>query len=151
VARAINLRLADLLSTLASELVDALGAQACAVSRVLGDVLILVAEHAPPGTTLQLGQGYLVSDFPQTGDVLDTGTPRALSLNDPDVDGAEASVLNDLGFGALLMLRLELNGAVWGLVEVYREADRPFSADEVRRACDVLSSRSQSVERLQPG
>jgi transcriptional regulator with GAF, ATPase, and Fis domain len=140
VARAINLRLADLLTSLAGELVDALGAQACAVSRVLGDVLILVAEHAPPGTTLQLGQGYLVSDFPQTGEVLDTGTPRTLTLNDPDVDAAEASVLNDLGFGALLMMRLELNGSTWGLVEVYREAERPFSADEVRRAEELLNA-----------
>jgi hypothetical protein len=104
---------------------------------VIGDVLILVAERAPEGVTLQSGQGYLVPDYPQTQEVLATGRPRALTLDDGDVDEAEASVLRAYGFGALLMLRLDVNGGTWGLVELYRVARTPFTAEEVERATEL--------------
>ena len=41
--------------------VEAAGADAGTLSQLLGDVLILVEEQAPPGRTLQSGHGYLVS------------------------------------------------------------------------------------------
>jgi GAF domain-containing protein len=130
----LNLRLLDVLSSMADQLVTGLDADACAISRVIGDVLILLAERAPEGTTLQSGQGYLVPDFPQTAEVLRTKVPRALTLDDGDVDRSEAGLLEELGFGALLMLPLELNGTVWGLVEVYRIARRSFSDADVAKA-----------------
>jgi GAF domain-containing protein len=134
---AANLRLLDVLTALADTLVADLGADACSISRVIGDVLILVAEHVHDGTTLQQGQGYLVPDYPQTADVLATRTARALTLDDPDVDAGEAAILRELGFSALLMLPLELNGGTWGLVEVYRRDVRPFTRDEIRRAVEL--------------
>ena len=91
-----NLRLRELLAATADELVAALQADACAVSRVIGDVLILVTERAPDGTTLQMGQGYLVPDYPLTQEVLSSGRPRALTRTDDDVDPAEATVLREL-------------------------------------------------------
>lgn len=130
----LNLRLLDTLSNMADALLSDLDADACAISRVIGDVLILVAERVPHGGTLQQGQGYLVPDFPQTEEVLRTREPRALTLDDPDVDEAEAALLRELGFGSLLMVPLELNGRVWGLVEVYRIARRAFAELDVRRA-----------------
>jgi len=133
----LNLRLLDVLTSLADELVAQLHADACSISRVIGDVLIMVAEHVHDGTTLQLGQGYLVPDYPQTAEVLATGAPRALTLDDVDVDPGEAAILRDLGFGALVMVPLELNGEPWGLVEVYRRGTRPFTRDEVRRALEL--------------
>ena len=72
---ATKLRLLDVLSGTAHELVDALDAQACGISRVIGDMLILVVEYADDGRTIQLGQGYLVSDYP--GD--DAGARRRAS------------------------------------------------------------------------
>jgi GAF domain-containing protein len=95
------------------------------------------AERVHDGTTLQLGQGYLVSDYPQTAEVLATGTPRALTVEDPDVDFAEAAILNDLGYRSLLMVPLEINGTPWGLVEAYRRETRPFESDEVQRAVEI--------------
>ena len=77
-----NLRLFDLLAATAQELLDGVPADACSVSRVIGDVLILVTERAPEGRTLQLGQGYLVPDYPMTQTVLSLGTPYALTLSD---------------------------------------------------------------------
>jgi GAF domain-containing protein len=122
---------------MADDLVSRLDADACAISRVIGDVLIIVAERIPDGETLQQGQGYLVPDFPQTAEVLDSRKPRALTLDDADLDPAEAVVLRDYGFGALLMLPLELDGKAWGLVEVYRKERRAFNDAEIRLANEL--------------
>lgn len=132
-----NLRLLDALSNLADNLVEEIDGDACALSRVIGEVLILVTERVPDGGTLQQGQGYLVSDYPQTEEVLLTREPRALTLDDPNVDEAEARLLRELGFGALLMTPLELNGELWGLVEVYRVARRPYTEAQIRRALEL--------------
>lgn len=131
-----NLR--DVLSAMADDLIERLGADACAISRVIGDVLILVAERVPDGTTLLRGQGYLVPDYPQTAEVLETRKPRTLTLADPDLDPAEASVLRVHGFGSLVMLPLLIQDNVWGLVEAYRhDTQRPFTDAEVRTAAEI--------------
>src|SRR3954447_2623450 len=77
------------------------------------------SERVPDERTLLHGPGYPVADYPQTAEVLETGVPRALTLMDPDVDDAEATVLREQGFGAVVMMPLDVNRAVWGLVEVY--------------------------------
>ena len=129
--------LRDVLSTMADDLIERLDADACAISRVIGDVLILVAERVPDGTTLLQGQGYLVPDYPQTAEVLQTGTPRALTLADPDLDAAEASVLHTHGFGSLVMVPLILQGEPWGLCEAYRHDVRAFTEADVRTAVEI--------------
>jgi GAF domain-containing protein len=137
VTEATNLRLHDRLAQMAEALVNELDADASAISRVIGDVLILVAECIVGGGTLQQGEGYLVPDYPQTAEVLETREPRALTLDDPDVDEAEASVLLQHGFGSLLMLPLVLHEEVWGLVEVYRVARQAFTQPEIERATQL--------------
>jgi GAF domain-containing protein len=134
VAEALNRRLLDVLNMLSVELVEAIDADACAISRTIGDVLIMVAEHVPPGRTLLHGQGYLVSDYPQTAEVLQTLEPRALTLDDDGVDEAEASVLREQGFASLLMVPLLVNGGTWGLAEIYRLDPRPFTSEEIEEA-----------------
>jgi GAF domain-containing protein len=138
-AEANNLRLIDLLVATAQELVSSLHAEACTVSRVIGDVLILVAEVAPKGRTLIMGQGYLVPDYPLTQVVLSSGHSVTLSLADDGVDPAEASVLEELGFASLLMLPLSIGGGTWGLVEVYRSEPRPFGPEEQKTAEEILA------------
>jgi len=123
----------------AQELVAKLDADACAISRVIGDVLIAVAEAVTAGQSLQSGQGYLASDFPETLAVLDSGRPRMITLADAHVDSNEARVLCELGFATLLMLRLDLSGAPWGLVEIYREDARPFGDEDVRLGTEILT------------
>jgi GAF domain-containing protein len=138
-AETFNLRLLDLLKSTATDLVDELDGQACAISRTIGDVLIMIIDLAPEGRSLQLGGGFLVSDYPLTQEVLATGRPRMLTLHDPHVDPHEATVLRELGFASLLMLPLELNGGPWGLVEVYRTEPVPFTDDDVRAAGAIVS------------
>jgi GAF domain-containing protein len=122
-------RLGDALQARAQELLDRLDADACAISRVIGDVLIVVAHVELPGVELAFGQGYLVSDYPVTKRVLETGEPAGLTVADDGVDDAEARVLRELGFGALLMLPFDLGGERWGLIEVYRREPVPFDLD----------------------
>jgi transcriptional regulator with GAF, ATPase, and Fis domain len=132
-------RLIDSLGALASTLVEALDADACGISRALGDVLLFVTEHAAPERTLLSGSGYLVSEFPLTKRVLETREPLAVCLDDTSADEAEARILLELGYASLLMLPLDLAGEPWGLVEVYREEPRPFGAVEMRAAAAVLA------------
>jgi GAF domain-containing protein len=141
-----NLRLLDLLAATAQELVTSLDADACTVSRAIGDVLILVTERAPEGKSLLLGQGYLVPDYPLTQEVLSSGRPRALTLADEDVDLAEATVLEELGFASLVMLPLAIGGVTWGLVEVYRSEPRAFDANDVRIAVEILARTSTRAD-----
>jgi GAF domain-containing protein len=135
---ATKLRLLDVLSGTARELTGALDANACGISRAVGDMLILVVEHAEDGRTIQLGQGYLVSDYPETSRVLADRTTRALTLDDPDIDEAEARVLHELGYASLLMLPLVQNDDLWGLVELYRVDTRRFTDGDAKTAQDLL-------------
>ncbi|HZT46006.1 MAG TPA: GAF domain-containing protein [Gaiellaceae bacterium] len=130
-------RLLDVLQALAADLTARLGADTCAISRAIGDVLILVAEYVPDGLMLLQGQGYLMSDYPQTAEVLQTGVPRSLTLADPDVDEAEAALLREQGYAALLMAPLRLGDDTWGLVELYRVEPRAFTAAEAGRLAEL--------------
>ncbi|MES1247712.1 MAG: GAF domain-containing protein [Actinomycetota bacterium] len=126
--------LSDALRALAHELVEKLDADAAVISRVLGDVLIIVTQTTTDASLLSLGQGFLVSDYPPTRQVVDTREPRVLTLADDDVDPAEAEVLRALGFSTLLMLPFDLHGMRWGLVEIYRAELRPFTDAEIAAA-----------------
>ncbi len=79
-------------------------------------------------------------DYPRTRDVLRDRTPYHMTLNDPDADPAEANVVRELGFGALLMLPLEVADATWGLVEVYRTEPTAFDEGELRLALELTSA-----------
>jgi hypothetical protein len=139
-----NFRLFDLLDETNRDLVGQLPATASSVSRVIGDLILLVSECAPEGRTLQMGQGYLVPDYPATKAVLTTGAPYAMTVDDADADPAEVRVLEELGFASLLLARLAIGGhASWGLVEVYRTEPIPFDARAIAVAGEILARASQ--------
>lgn len=118
------------------------------MSRVIGDVLVQVAEHAPDGRTFQLGRGFLVSQFPTTADVLRSGVPSTVSLDEPAADAAEAAVLRDLAVRAVLMLSLRDRSSAWGLVEVYRVEPPRFAPDDVDRADTVVRSAEMRLQGI---
>jgi len=128
-----DLRLGDALTQLAHELVARTGADACVLSRIVGDVLI-VTRALSAEALLDIGQGFLVSDYPATVRVLESGEPAALTLADEDVDEHEAELLRELGFASLLMLPFDVAGQPWGLAELYRREVRPFGAPEIDAA-----------------
>ena len=125
--------LPGLLHTATREFVEVMDGEACAISRVVGDVLIQVAEHARDGRTLVLGHGYLISDFPLTESALRQGEPHCVSRLDSDADPRETALLSELNLDSLLMLPLMGPAGGWGLAEIYVNGRR-FDSDDVARA-----------------
>jgi GAF domain len=125
--------LPGLLHTATREFVEVVDGEACAISRVVGDVLIQVAEHARDGRTLVLGHGYLISDFPLTESALRQDEPHCVSRLDSDADPRESALLAELNFDSLLMLPLIGPAGGWGLAEIYVNGRR-FDSDDVARA-----------------
>jgi transcriptional regulator with GAF, ATPase, and Fis domain len=132
-------RLVDVLHERARQLVAHTAADACVISRVLGDVLTIVTRVTADAAPLELGQGFLVSDYPVTEAVLRTGEPAVLTRAYDDLDAAEAQLLRDIGYATLLMLPLEVLGDRWGLIELYRRAADHFGTDEIAAAQSLAS------------
>jgi GAF domain-containing protein len=137
-----------LLATTCEELVVLLGATACAVSRVIGDLLVGLDEHTLSRRPLEYGHEYLISDYPLTQEVVESGEPRRLSRLDADADPKEADLLEKLGFDSLLMVCLPSGGQCWGLVEVYAEDARfdDGQAELARRLAGVAGERLAQLE-----
>ena len=72
-------------------LTNELEADACNLSRVVGQLLVDLCEHSRDGRRIQLGRGYLLPDFPLTQEVIEGCEPQIVSLLDADVDQSEAS------------------------------------------------------------
>ena len=136
------------LSTAAQSFVQLLDAQACTISRVIGDLLVDLIQHSSEGRAERLGHGYLISDYPLTRAAIDEREPYTVFLDDPDADEAEAALLRELGYDSLLMFAFEANGEPWGLVEVY-DKGRRFSDDDVARARGLAAEVGAALERLE--
>jgi diguanylate cyclase (GGDEF)-like protein len=121
----------DVCNRLCKSLVFAVGVTACMVSRIAGGHLVDVSRHSLREVSLGDDAAYRIADFPLTAQTLETGEPRTVSFLDADVDPAEAFVLREIGMNALLMLSLEVDGAPWGLVELYEMRLRRFDEDEI--------------------
>jgi GAF domain-containing protein len=135
-------RLLDVLTRTAFDVMAAADADACAVSRAIGDLLVLVTQAGPADRPIEFDRSFLISEYPETQRVLATGRPWSAHVGQPRVDAAEERLLVEVGFGAILMLPLVLRGESWGLVEVYREAPRPFRDADARAGELVLAALS---------
>jgi GAF domain-containing protein len=138
-----------LLDSTCRVLVEALGASACSISRVVGDLLIGLVELAPGESLLALGHEYLISDYPLTLEVVMGGEPRAVSLLESSPEPTEASLLQKLGYDSLLMLCLPANGTCWGLVELYANGDQ-FGESQAGLAREISRHAGRLLERLEP-
>ena len=139
-----------LLGSACRELVELLDATACAISRVIGDLLVGLDEHTTSGRPLAHGHEYLISDFPLTRDVVETGEPRWVSRLDEEADEHEAALLAKLGFESLLMVCLPTAATgCWGLVELYEEHGR-FDEQRARVAARFAARTGSLLELLEP-
>ena len=138
-----------LLKALCVELTRELDAGGCNLSRVIGQLLVDLAEHAPDGRQIQLGRGYLIPDYPVTAQVIETREPRAVSLLDEDPDPYEAALLEELGFDSLLMVPLVVGPLAWGLLEIYGSDGRVFTREDAARAVTISELAARVLERLQ--
>jgi diguanylate cyclase (GGDEF)-like protein len=136
------------LTRLAKASTFVVGATGCAISRVEGPRLTDVVFHALRDVDMGEQVAYLIEEFPVTAAALATGTSRALSFLDEDLDRSEAFVLRELRMNACLLVPLLVHGRAWGLVEVYDMRLRRFSRDE-RAAADFLAAQAgRRIESL---
>jgi GAF domain-containing protein len=137
------------LQTLCVELTKHVPADGCALSRVIGLLLVEIADHAGDGKRLGLGRGYLLPDYPLTQEVIERREPRTVSVEDPDADPGAVALLRELSFDLLLMVPLELDKRCWGLVEIYRSGSRSFDEREIATAREIVARASTALERVQ--
>ena len=138
-----------LLQVSARVITEATGAFACAVSRLVGELIVDMANFSRDNRRMALGYGYLLSDYPLTKDAVDSREPRMCSLLDDDCDEKEAALLRELGFESLLMAPLECRGQPWGLVEVYANG-RQFAGEDASVLTRLVERAGEQLERVEP-
>jgi GAF domain-containing protein len=136
-----------LLETVCRELVETFDARACVVSRVVGDLLVLLAQFSQ-GERTNLGHEYLISDYPLTAETIAVGEPRAVSLLDESPEPMEASLLRSLGFESLLMVCLPSGDGCWGLIEIYANG-QTFGEDQATVASSIAELAGRRLEHLE--
>jgi GAF domain-containing protein len=139
----------ELMRTAARLATEAVDASACAISRILGDVLIELAEFAGNRKTLYLGHGYLISDYPLTREAVERRETRTVHAPDPDADPREVELLDELGFTSLLMVPICRGAEVWGLAELYREGAHRFVDADAERAERLFAVVGERVTELE--
>ena len=130
------------------ELVELFDATFASVSRVIGDLLVELSGYRRGGEHRPL-ELFLVTDYPLTQEVIDGGEPRIVRRADPGADAAEVALLERLGYDSLLMLPLRSHDQSWGLVEVYSDEDRGFSAELVGAAEQIVQRVGDLVDVLE--
>jgi GAF domain-containing protein len=138
-----------LLNVTCAELAALLDASRCSVSRIIGDLLVELSDFHRSGDPPAL-ELFLVSDYPLTQEVIDSGEPRVVLRNDPSADPAETALLERLGLDSLLMLPLRSRGQNWGLVEIYAD-DRSFQPDEIELAITTVDRVGELLAALESG
>jgi diguanylate cyclase (GGDEF)-like protein len=142
-----SLDLRDVLLELLDRVARLTGATGTAVSRWdrERDVVVTLVHHSHAANSLvEEGiEGYLLSHYPATADVLLTQRPRQIRVSNPRHDPIERDMLRKLGFGSLLMLALVVRGESIGLLEIADVHDRSFSPQDVefcQAVCDVVAT-----------
>jgi len=135
------------LETACREITEALDASACLVSRVVGDLLVSLAEFSRGERAPGIGHEYLISDYPLTHEVIERGEPRVVSLRDDAPEPTEAELLEKLGFESLLMVCMHSQGTCWGLVEVYADG-KSFDDAQAAVANAIASAAGRQLERV---
>jgi transcriptional regulator with GAF, ATPase, and Fis domain len=138
----------QLLSVTARAIVERLDAQACTISRAIGDLLVDLVDYTPTGTGVQVGHGYLISDYPETRAVLERLEPQIVFARDQEADAQEVALLRELGFDSLLMLPVEVNGTAWGLVEVYDNTTDGFTDVHLAEARRIIDRAGETLAKL---
>jgi diguanylate cyclase (GGDEF)-like protein len=138
----------EVLERLCKVLTFVVGATGCLASRVEGEYLYDVARHALREVDLGDEAAYLISDFPLTAEVLQSGESRSVSFLDPEIDPAEAFVLRDLDMNCVLLLPLLVRGRPWALVELYDVRLRHFSDAERSTAEFLVRQAARRIETI---
>ncbi len=124
----------EMLASLARNLTEILGADACMVSTfdpARGVVRNSAGYARPPFGWAQTPSEHRIADYPRTEQVLTDGAPYTCMLG-ADADSHEARWLVELGYRSLLMLQLPVESKPFALIEVYDKSARRYADSEIR-------------------
>jgi len=141
----------DVLDRAGKALVFVVGAAGAAFSRVDGDHLVEVMRQTLRNVDLGEEAAYLISDFPLTQLVLETGEVRGVSFLDDDIDRAEAFLLRKLEMNCVLLVPVTAFGTAWGLIELYDVRLRRFTPAECAAAEFLVGQAARRIETLADG
>jgi len=140
-----SLDLEQVLELIAEEMLNAVGADGCTLSRWDRDQDAIVtwierrrvsAEWADePETT------YPLHHFPLTQSVLETRQPQVIRISDPNASPEEVTLMKRQETETVLMLPLAYGDHTVGLVELDNEQDRQFTPEEIR-LCQLLADQA---------
>ncbi len=141
-----TLDLEEVLALIAEQMVKAIGADSCVLSRWdhHADAVVTWIEwrHDHDSQPDIPGSTYPLDEFGATRSVLETGEPVIVRVNDPNADPREKALLERLGEKSLLMLPLSAGPRVIGLVKLFQEDyDRQFTDDEIK-LCRALANQA---------
>ena len=131
---------ADMLAELARHLTEVLDADGCLISLVdseHGTMRSRAGFARPPYRWRRTAADHVISEYPQTAEVLATGRPMRCTL-ESGADPGEARWLIELGFRSLMMLPLPVEDEPYALIEIYDRTTRVFADAEVR-LCQALA------------
>ena len=146
-----NLSLETVIKTIAEQITYALNSAGCTIelwhrdkniSEVLIDYSILDPDGAAkPGTTFDL------SEFPTTVQVLETGQPIQVQVDDPTADKAEVSTMQKMGVCSLLIIPMIAKTKALGFIEIYEEVKvREYTQDEIRLSESLSAQGAVAIE-----
>jgi hypothetical protein len=126
---------------IAEQLVEAIGAGGCTLSRwdKQADTIITWHEHRRDDLIIYVrGTPYALNDFPLTRHVLEQRCPVVVQANDPAADPAETAHMRRVQTASLLMVPLVHGNQAIGLAELDYAYPRNFTETEVQ-LCQALA------------
>jgi diguanylate cyclase (GGDEF)-like protein len=80
------------------------------------------------------GERFSYDDYPTTERVLEHQTLGQIVAGDPAADPAEVALLQENGYGAVMLVPILFRAETVGLLELYRVAARPWTVTEIDQA-----------------
>lgn len=141
------------LDSVAHHLVTALNAVGCTLSRwdPLNDCAVTLLDYTTaPAVLLESPQTtYPLADYPATRFVLENRQPLYLRTDNPEINPAEAALLQRCQNGTLLMLPLAAGQGVpvFGLIELFGQtSDPPYSDSDLELAQSLAAQAAVAIE-----
>ena len=136
----------EAMSLFARELTLLFDSSACLISRYdqrTEKVTDWAAFVIPPAQLNSLAEDYMLDDYPMTRRVILDLVEVATTVGDGG-DPAEHALLEQGGYGAMLMAPLVVGGRACGLIELFDVRHRTFTAEE-QQFCRLLADQAGIV------
>jgi GAF domain-containing protein len=145
-----SLNLKELLGKAAELMTLSIGVEACGISswKKGEGVVRTLAEYSSAIQVVRGGATYRLDDYPATAQLLHSGQPFQVRVDDPTADERERAFLEAWPMKSLLALPIAGENGVVGLMELYDgQRTRTFGPEEIARGQAWAEQMAPFVER----